>query len=193
MFASPGFFQTYIDHWNRTTIVCLVWHQNVLIFSLAILHASATQQPLNDSPVKYIQPTYPAGNQRMDPLICAFKNRLWYWGHVIIVIVTRFETDCREWRTWLDRTYFFRVRYTSFRIHSPLLTFFFCFIVLFHTYCSNAQVFGKILVHEFLFCIAILNGTCSLRAPILLYGDVPAIKQLNYKQTNWNALRLLVG
>ena len=28
------------------------------------------------------------------------------------------------------------------------------------------------------FCIAILNGTCSLRAPMLFCGDVPAIKQL---------------
>ena len=33
------------------------------------------------------------------------------------------------------------------------------------------------------FSIAILNGTCSLRAPILFCGDVPAIKQLNNKQT----------
>ena len=32
------------------------------------------------------------------------------------------------------------------------------------------------------FSIVILNGTCSLRAPILLSGDVPAIQQLNYKQ-----------
>ena len=34
------------------------------------------------------------------------------------------------------------------------------------------------------FSIAILNVTCSLRAPILFCGDVPAIKQLKYKQTN---------
>ena len=32
------------------------------------------------------------------------------------------------------------------------------------------------------FYIAILNGTCFLRAPILFCGDVPAIKQQNYKQ-----------
>ena len=32
------------------------------------------------------------------------------------------------------------------------------------------------------FSTAILNGTCSLRAPILFCGDVPAIKQLNNKQ-----------
>ena len=31
--------------------------------------------------------------------------------------------------------------------------------------------------------IAILIGTCSLWAPILLCGDVPAKKQLNYKQS----------
>ena len=31
------------------------------------------------------------------------------------------------------------------------------------------------------FSIAILNITCSLRPPLLLCGDVPAIKQLNYK------------
>ena len=31
------------------------------------------------------------------------------------------------------------------------------------------------------FSIAILNGTSSLRAPILFCGDVPVIKQLNYK------------
>ena len=33
------------------------------------------------------------------------------------------------------------------------------------------------------FPIAILNGTCSLQAPIFFCSDVPAIKQLNYKQT----------
>ena len=31
------------------------------------------------------------------------------------------------------------------------------------------------------FSILILNGTCSLLAPILFCGDVPAIKQLNYE------------
>ena len=35
------------------------------------------------------------------------------------------------------------------------------------------------------FSIAILNGTCSLRVPILFCGDVPDLNQLNYKlQTN---------
>ena len=78
---------------------------------------------------------------------------------------------------------FFRVRCTSFHIHSPLFTFFLCFIVLFQSCCTHVQVFGKTLVHEFPFSIAILNVTCSLRTPILLCGEVPAIKQLIYKQT----------
>ena len=33
-------------------------------------------------------------------------------------------------------------------IHSSLLTFFLYFYVLFHSFCSHAQVFRKILVHE---------------------------------------------
>ena len=33
------------------------------------------------------------------------------------------------------------------------------------------------------FSMVILNLTCSLQAPILLCGDVPVIKQQNYKQT----------
>ena len=65
------------------------------------------------------------------------------------------QTDCREWRTWLDstewldRTSFFRVSCTFFYIHYPLLTFFLGFIVLFQSCCSHGQVFGKTLVHEF--------------------------------------------
>ena len=43
----------------------------------------------------------------------------------------------------------FQVHGTSFQIHSPLLTFFLCFIVLFQLCCSHALVFGKTLVHEF--------------------------------------------
>ena len=41
------------------------------------------------------------------------------------------------------------------------------------------------------FPIAILNGTCSLRALILFCGDVPAIKT---KQTNceWDMLDLMI-
>ena len=38
---------------------------------------------------------------------------------------------------------------TSFHIHASVLTFFLCFLVLFHFYCSNARVFEKTLVREF--------------------------------------------
>ena len=34
------------------------------------------------------------------------------------------------------------------------------------------------------FSIAMVNGTCTLRAPILLCGDVPAIKQLKLQTNN---------
>ena len=77
---------------------------------------------------------------------------------------------------------FFRVRCTSFHNHSLLITFLRCFIVLFQSFCSHEQVFGETVVHEFpiFYSHSLLNGTCSLRAPILFCGDVPAIKQLNY-------------
>ena len=45
---------------------------------------------------------------------------------------------------------FFRLRCTSFHVHSPLLAFFLCFIVLVQSCCSHAQVFRKTIVHEFL-------------------------------------------
>ena len=61
----------------------------------------------------------------------------------------KINMDCRE--TGHDKvtgqTYFFRVCCTSFHIHSPLLTFFLCFIVLFQSFCSHAQVFERTLVH----------------------------------------------
>ena len=82
---------------------------------------------------------------------------------------------------------------TSFHMHSPvspLLTFFLCFSVLFQSCCSHVQVFGKILVHEFPIFYShteSLNGTCSLRAPILFCGDVPALKnETTNKQTSLN-------
>ena len=37
----------------------------------------------------------------------------------------------------------------TFHNHSSLLTFFLCFIVLFQSWWSHAQVFGKTLLHEF--------------------------------------------
>ena len=66
--------------------------------------------------------------------------------------LTSRQTVVSDWRAWTrqsDRTGLFRVRCTSFHIHFPLLTFFLCFIVLFQSCCSHAQVFGKTLVHEF--------------------------------------------
>ena len=85
-----------------------------------------------------------------------------------------FETDCREWRTWLD---FFPQSFSSFY-----------FLPLFHCHISIllfpcASVWGKHSCMSSPFSIAILNGPCPLRARILFCGDVPAIKQLNYKQT----------
>ena len=49
----------------------------------------------------------------------------------------------------VDRIYFFLVRCDYIHIHSPLLTFFLCFFILFQSCCSHAQVFGRTLVHEF--------------------------------------------
>ena len=43
----------------------------------------------------------------------------------------------------------FVLGFTFFHTHASLLTFFVCFFILFHSCCSNAQVFGKTLVHEF--------------------------------------------
>ena len=70
-------------------------------------------------------------------------------------------TDCREWLTWLEElkwlltfrlTALFRALCASFHIHSFLLDFCpFILIVLFQSCCSLAQVFGRTLVHEFLF------------------------------------------
>ena len=55
----------------------------------------------------------------------------------------------------------FRSRCTAFRIFTLfLITYFFCFFVLFRSYCFHAQVFRKTLVHEFhISYIAILNDT----------------------------------
>ena len=44
--------------------------------------------------------------------------------------------------------HFFSARCASFHIHSTLLTFFICFLVLFNLCCSDAQLFGQTLEHE---------------------------------------------
>ena len=47
-------------------------------------------------------------------------------------------------------SFFFRACFTSFHYtHASLLTFVFCFFILFHSCCFHSQVFGKTLVHEF--------------------------------------------
>ena len=43
----------------------------------------------------------------------------------------------------------FRAHFTSLHSHSSLLTFVFCFLVLFHSFCSHALVFGKTLLPKF--------------------------------------------
>ena len=48
-----------------------------------------------------------------------------------------------------SQDFFFCARFTSFHTHASFLTVF-CFFVFFHSCCSNAQVFGKTLVHELL-------------------------------------------
>ena len=47
------------------------------------------------------------------------------------------------------RDFFFHVHFTSTHTHASLLSFFFCFFILFHSCCSHARVFGKTPVHEF--------------------------------------------
>ena len=45
--------------------------------------------------------------------------------------------------------FFLCARFASFPTHASLLTFFDCFFILFHSCSTHAQVFVKILVHEF--------------------------------------------
>ena len=63
-----------------------------------------------------------------------------------------FQTSCTSYRTHASvlTFFFFQTSCTSYRTHASVLTFFFCCIVLFHSCCSQARVFGKTLVHEFI-------------------------------------------
>ena len=47
-------------------------------------------------------------------------------------------------------SFLFRAHFTCFHTLVSLITFSFCFFVLFHSCCSHARLFGKTLVHEFL-------------------------------------------
>ena len=46
-------------------------------------------------------------------------------------------------------SFFFSASFTSCHTHAFLLTLCFCYIILFHSCCSHARVFGKTFVHEF--------------------------------------------
>ena len=46
-------------------------------------------------------------------------------------------------------SFFFCACFTAFHADSSIFTFLFCFFVLFHSCCSDARVFGKMLLHEF--------------------------------------------
>ena len=70
-------------------------------------------------------------------------------SHLIIPIPVKVYVTWLDSTEWLDRTSFSRVSCTSFHFHSPLLTFFLCFIVLFQSCCFHAHMFRKTLVHEF--------------------------------------------
>ena len=73
---------------------------------------------------------------------------------------------------------------TPFHIHSPFLTFFLCFIVLFQSCCPHAQVFGKTLVHEFpIFCTHTEWNLFASGTNTPLWWRA-CFKKLNYKQTN---------
>ena len=111
---------------------------------------------------------------------------------IVGIYFSDFETDCREWRTW--RLY--KVTGQDFFLSCPRCFFphlFSCsyFLPLFHCLisillfpCGGAWEDTRAWVPHFL--IAILNGTCSLRALILFCGDEPAIK------TNLNKQHLLL-
>ena len=90
---------------------------------------------------------------------------------------------------WLDRTSFFRVRCTSFHIHYTILTFFPCFIVLFQSCCSHAQVFGKTLLHEFPIFYSHTEWNLFSSGTNTLLWWRACFKKLNYKQTNKNMPR----
>ena len=47
------------------------------------------------------------------------------------------------------RDFFYSCQLYFFHTHASLLSVFVCLIVLFHSCCSRAWVFGKTLVHEF--------------------------------------------
>ena len=83
--------------------------------------------------------------------------------------------------SYVLETYFFRARCTSLNFRSFLLAFFICFFVLFQSRRSNAQVFGRTLVHEFHISIAIQNATCCVRSAKTAVSSIYGFSiQLNF-------------
>ena len=106
-----------------------------------------------------------------------------------------------------DDPSFFRVHCSSFNFHSPLLTFFLYFIVLFQSCYSQLPIrkglgkdtsWGEQSCMSSPFSMAILitewnllsSGTDLLS---VLCRDVHAIKQLNYKQTKIPKFDMVLG
>ena len=96
------------------------------------------------------------------------------------------RTVVSDWHNWTRQND--RTRLIFFLSAILLFTFILLFLLSFSVSSSyfNLAVpmrkcLGKHSCMSSPFSIVILNGTCYLRAPILLYGDVPAIQQLNYK------------
>ena len=59
------------------------------------------------------------------------------------------ERDCKLELQLNRRDFFFSARCPYFHFYSFLLSFLFCFFILFQPCCFSAQVFGRPLVHEF--------------------------------------------
>ena len=113
------------------------------------------------------------------PLSCGQGLNMWRWSSKMVWVGTSLS-GLRGGRDWTGQSYFtelFLCISCPFHIHSPLLTFFLCFIVLFQSCCSHAQVFGRTLMpHGSCICspfsIAILNriALCALLQQWKHYG-----------------------
>ena len=90
-------------------------------------------------------------------------------------------TDVTGQNKVIGQEYFFSYPLYFFPHSFSSSSFFPRFHCLISIFCSQAKCLGKYSFESSPFSIAILNGTCPLRAPILFCGDIPAIKQLNYK------------
>ena len=59
-------------------------------------------------------------------------------------------SDFQKFEQLGRRDFFFSCSLYFFHIHAPLLTVGLCYFLPFQYYCSNAHVFGRTVVHEFL-------------------------------------------